>query len=143
MLGPSTSQPAARSASSDEPDVLGLFALAAGREGELDALTLFEGLVTRTLDVRVVNDHIVAAVAGDEAEALLSVEELHSACSQQILFSLLTIPPERRNRKRPPYRFRPRTTLVLTRMLRFPGRRGAIPATPRRGRAAGGRPATP
>src|SRR3954454_1076403 len=113
MLGPSTSQPAARSASSDEPDVLGLFALAAGREGELDALTLFEGLVTRTLDVRVVNEHIVAAVAGDEAEALLSVEELHSACSQQILFSFRRFHPSGETGGHHLIRFRRRTTLVL------------------------------
>src|SRR5689334_121126 len=46
---------------------------------ELDALTLFEGLVPVHLDGRVVDEHVLTAVHGDEAVALLGVEPLHGA----------------------------------------------------------------
>ena len=69
---------------SDRADVLRFLALSAGSDVELDALTLVERLVALALDVREVDEHIVALLPGDEAEALLCVEELHGACSQLI-----------------------------------------------------------
>ena len=71
--------------SSDSPDVLGFVALAAGADVELDLLTLFEGAVTRPLDCGEVDEHIVATLAGDEAEALLRIEEFHGTCSQLLV----------------------------------------------------------
>ena len=53
--------------------------LAAGRHVELDVLALFEALVARAGDLGVVDEDVVAALAGDEAEALLVVEELHGS----------------------------------------------------------------
>jgi hypothetical protein len=76
---------------SDDPDVLGFFALATGSNVELDVLALIEGLVTGALDVGVVHENVISSSAGDEAEALLSVEELDGACSQFILFSYLEV----------------------------------------------------
>src|SRR5690349_16073504 len=61
---------------SDHPDVLGLLALAARGHVELDLLALLEGLVAVALDVRVVDEDVVRTLAGDEAVALLVVEEL-------------------------------------------------------------------
>src|SRR3954451_2637718 len=81
-------RPAARRAigavRSDRADVLGFLALPTGSDVELDTLTLVERLVAVALDVREVDEHIVALFPGDEAEALLSVEELHGTCSQVI-----------------------------------------------------------
>src|SRR5688500_17242160 len=76
-------EPAARSrdSGSDDPNVLRLLALAAGRDVELDPLTLLEGAVPVALDVREVDKHVVAALASDEAVALLIVEPLHGASS--------------------------------------------------------------
>ena len=74
-----------RSSSGRRADVLGLVALAAGADVELDLLTLFEGAVTRPLDRGEVDEHVVATLAGDEAEALLRIEEFHSACSQLLV----------------------------------------------------------
>jgi hypothetical protein len=79
--------PTLRSAASDDSDVLRLLALAAGRDVELDALPLLQRLVTRALDARVVDKDIVAALAGNEAEALFTVEELHGTCDQRFLIS--------------------------------------------------------
>src|SRR5215207_8585938 len=67
---------------SDGADVLGLVALASGTDVELDLLTLLEGAVSRPLDRGEVDEHVVPALARDEAETLFGVEELHSACSQ-------------------------------------------------------------
>ena len=67
---------------SDHADVLRLVTLAARADVELDGLALVEGLVALGLDVGEVHEHVVAIFTGDEAEALLSVEELHSASSQ-------------------------------------------------------------
>jgi len=44
---------------SDDPDVLGLFALLAGGDVELDALALVEALVAIALDVGEVDEDIV------------------------------------------------------------------------------------
>ena len=63
------------------PNVLGLVTLAAGGHVEFDLLALFEVLVARAGDVRVMHEDVVARVTGDEAEALLGVEELHGSCS--------------------------------------------------------------
>jgi len=76
-----------RTGSSESANVVGFVALAAGADVELDLLTFVEGLEALAGDVREVDEHVVAVLAGDEAEALLSVEELHSACSQNNLFS--------------------------------------------------------
>src|SRR6478752_2099283 len=61
---------------SDDPDVLRLFALAARCHVELDLLALFEGLVAGPGDVRVVDEHVLAVVPGDEPVALVVDEEL-------------------------------------------------------------------
>jgi len=47
-------------------------------DGELNALTFFQGFETVGLDGGEVNEHVFAAVSrGDETEAFLSVEELY------------------------------------------------------------------
>jgi len=46
----------------DDSNVLGLFALPAGGDVELDALTLVEALVALALDVGEVDEHIVATL---------------------------------------------------------------------------------
>src|SRR5437764_804353 len=69
-----------RERGSDGSDVLGLFTLAAGRDVELDPLTLLEGAVARSLNRGEVNEDVVGAFTRDEAEALLCVEPLHGAC---------------------------------------------------------------
>ena len=71
----------------DDSNVLRFLALPAGSDVELDALTLVEALVALTDDVGEVDEHIVALLTRDEAEALLCVEELHGTCSQELLFS--------------------------------------------------------
>src|SRR5688572_27823005 len=58
---------------------VGLRALRALDDLELDALTLVKALVPVHLDGRVVDEDVLAAVDGDEAEALLGVEPLHGA----------------------------------------------------------------
>lgn len=57
-----------------------LRALLAFANLELDSLVFLEGLKTGALDFGVVNEYVVATVSwGDEPEALLRVEPLHSA----------------------------------------------------------------
>ena len=61
-------------------DVQGLRALLAFADLELDGLVLFEGLEAGTLNLRVVNEDVVASVGrGDEPETLLRVEPLNGA----------------------------------------------------------------
>jgi hypothetical protein len=64
---------------SDRSDVLGFVALAALADVELDGLVVVEGLVALAHDVRVMDENVIAALARDEAEALLAVEKLYSA----------------------------------------------------------------
>jgi hypothetical protein len=64
---------------SDDADVAGFLALSARTDLELYGLTLLQGLVALAGDVGVVDEDIFAAGAWDEAEALLTVEELHCA----------------------------------------------------------------
>jgi hypothetical protein len=66
--------------SSDGSDVLRLVALAAWADVEFDHLTFGQGLVAVGLDVRIVNEHVVTILPGDESEALLGVEELDGTC---------------------------------------------------------------
>jgi hypothetical protein len=66
-------------ARSDETDVLGFFALPTRRNVELDGLAFIEGLVALADDVGVVDEYIVRPVARNEAEALLTVEELYGS----------------------------------------------------------------
>src|SRR3954462_3504902 len=47
---------------SERPDVLCFFALAAGRDVELDGLAFLQRLVTIALDVGVVDEHVVATL---------------------------------------------------------------------------------
>ena len=61
-------------------NVAGFFALAAGSRLELHAVALAERAVAVTLDVGVVNEDVVADLAGDETEAPLVAEELHGTC---------------------------------------------------------------
>src|SRR4029453_2647590 len=70
---------------------LGVVRMSGGRDGvrlgalgalddlEVDPLAPFEALVPVHLDGRVVDEDVLAAVDGDEAEALLGVEPLHGA----------------------------------------------------------------
>ena len=61
---------------SDHANVLRLITLATGSHVELDVLALFECLVAVTLNVRVVDEHVLLAFERDEAEALLGVERI-------------------------------------------------------------------
>src|SRR3954464_4809337 len=75
---------------SDRADVLRLGALLALRDVELDLLSLVEGLVAVGDDGGVVAEDVgAAAVLGDEPEALLRVEPLHSALSHAVSHSVL------------------------------------------------------
>src|SRR4028118_1168974 len=58
---------------------MGLATLGAIDDLELDGLAVFEGLVAVGLDLRPVDEHVVLALDGDEAVALVSVEPLHGA----------------------------------------------------------------
>ncbi len=65
---------------SDRADALGLGALLALPDLELDLLALVEGAVALHVDLAVVHEDVSAAVARrDEAEALLRVEPLHGS----------------------------------------------------------------
>src|SRR5215211_6546062 len=72
------------------PHVRGLRALGPVGDLELDGLALVEGLVAVALDGREVDEDVVAAVAGDEAVALLVAEPLDGAFRQRA--SLLSTP---------------------------------------------------
>src|SRR6478735_4346801 len=66
---------------SDDLDLLGLGALRALRDVEVDLLAVLELAVAAALDGRVVNEDVsAAAVLLDEAEALFAVEPLNGAC---------------------------------------------------------------
>ena len=78
----------------ERADLLGLRALLALRDLELDPLALFEGAVAVGLDRGVVDEHVrPAAVDLDEAEALLGVEPLHCALCHVPVFFLGDVPP--------------------------------------------------
>src|SRR3954471_19046601 len=78
--------------SSDGANLLGLRALLALRDLELDALVLVEAAESAGGDRRVVDENVrAAAVLGDETEALLGVEPLHGALSHLAL--LLSVHP--------------------------------------------------
>src|SRR5829696_7457991 len=81
-----------RADASDGADVLGLLALAARGDVELDPLALFEGAVARALDVGEMHEDVFAVLTGDEAVALLRVEELHGT-GRQFPVSLLFTEP--------------------------------------------------
>src|SRR5947209_14915662 len=70
---------AAGGGGSDGADAVGLRALLALDDLEAHPLPLVEALVPVHLDGRVVDEDVLAAVDGDEAEALLGVEPLHGA----------------------------------------------------------------
>src|SRR3954463_1547881 len=81
---------------SDRADVLRLGALLALRDVELDLLSLVEGLVAVGDDGGVVAEDVgAAAVLGDEPEALLRVEPLHSALSHAVLIPCWGCPDRR------------------------------------------------
>ena len=61
---------------SDRRDLIGLQALLALHDLEAHLLAFLQGLETRALDGAKMNEHVRAAVAGDEAEALGFVEPL-------------------------------------------------------------------
>jgi hypothetical protein len=64
----------------DRNDLLGLWALLALRDLELDTLVLFQSAVSAGLDRGEVDEYIgTAAVDGDEPEALLGVEPLNGS----------------------------------------------------------------
>ena len=85
---PRTRPKVASERTSDGAHVLGLVALATRSDVEFHLLTLFEGAVARPLDRGEVDEDVLATLSGDEAEALLRVEELHSSCSQLRIPSL-------------------------------------------------------
>jgi hypothetical protein len=62
---------------SDRADVLGFFALLAGHSVELDALALFEALVTVALNVGEMYEDVITLLARDESESLFCIEKLH------------------------------------------------------------------
>src|SRR6478736_424685 len=78
---------------SDCADVLRLFALTTGGNVKLDALTLFERAVAVALDRGEVDEHVVPALARDEAETLVGVEPLDGAgCHDVLLVSVAVFP---------------------------------------------------
>src|SRR4051794_41952416 len=84
-------------ASSGGGDLVGLGALGALDDLEVDPLAFFQVFVPVHLDGRVVDEDVLTAVDGDEAEALLGVEPLHGAlchvCSH--VSCVRTAPPDR------------------------------------------------
>ena len=58
--------------------VLGFLALAAGAHLELDGLALSQGRPDG-LEVRDVNEHVLAAISRDETKPAVMIEELHFA----------------------------------------------------------------
>ena len=76
---------------SDYANVLRFLTFAAGGHVELNVLALFEGLVAAALDVGEVDEHVVALLPRNEAEAFLGIEELHGTCSQRTLSSGLSL----------------------------------------------------
>src|SRR3990170_8805687 len=79
MGGVDDAGPDPRPAGSDRADVGGLLALRAIDDVELDRLALGERLVALAFDRGEVDEHVVPALPGDEAEALLVAEPLHGA----------------------------------------------------------------
>ena len=79
------SPPTGRSgyAVSDGADVLGFLALASLADLELDGLALLEGPLSIHLDLAVVDEDVLVAIPGDEAEALVGLEEFHCSCRQR------------------------------------------------------------
>jgi hypothetical protein len=73
---------------SDGTDVLRLFTLSPGRDVELDTLAVFERAIPVSLDCGEVDKHIVAALTGDESEALVAVEPFHGASSHDVAHNL-------------------------------------------------------
>ena len=65
----------------DLNDVLGLEALVALGDVELDAVTLVQRFVTVHLNRRVVHKYVLATVLGDETKTLFVLEPLHSTLS--------------------------------------------------------------
>ena len=61
-------------------DFLRLRTLLALRYLELDQVTLLEGLVAITINSRIMNKHVRAAVLADESITFRVVKPLHSAC---------------------------------------------------------------
>jgi hypothetical protein len=78
-------------------DVLRFLAFTSGSDIELDMLALVQGLVASALNVRVVDEDVVALLSRDETEALLGVEELHGTRCQCTLVSILI--PHARDRR--------------------------------------------
>src|SRR5207253_8464860 len=72
---------------SDHSDVLRFLTLLAGGHIELDALTLIQGLIAVALNIREMDEHIIALLAGDKAVTLVGVEELDGALCHEILVS--------------------------------------------------------
>jgi hypothetical protein len=64
---------------SDSADVLGFFTLASDPDVERDGLAFSRVLTPSPLNIRDVHEHVIAALARDEAEASVRVEELHCA----------------------------------------------------------------
>ncbi len=60
-------------------DVEGFGAFTAFADLKLDRLALVEAPVTGTIDVGVVDEHVLCAFDGDEAVALFGVEKLYCA----------------------------------------------------------------
>src|SRR5690349_9694333 len=88
-------EPGLRRVLSGDADGVGLRTLLALDDLEGHPLPLVEALVPVHLDGRVVDEDVLAAVDGDEAEALLGVEPLHGAlCHARSHVSCLrTTPP--------------------------------------------------
>ena len=95
---------------SDHSNVLRFLTLLAGSDIEFDALTLVQRLEAAALDVREMDEHVVALLTGDEPVTLFGVEELHGALCHKYSFlsaadqrvrSARKVNPTRRCRDRP------------------------------------------
>ncbi len=73
--------------SSDGANVQRFLALLTGRYVKLDALTLVEALITVTLDIREMYEHVITLLARDESESLLCIKKLN--CTVSHSYSIL------------------------------------------------------
>src|SRR4029077_9413547 len=74
-------------------DVRGLEALRASRDLELDAVTLGQAAEAAALDGRIVDEHVLSVLLGDEPVPLRVVEPLHYSLRHASYSSLLDWPP--------------------------------------------------
>jgi hypothetical protein len=69
---------------SESADVLSFLTFASGADVELDGLAFRKGLHALTLNIRDVDEHVIAVLTRDEAEAPVRVEEFHCASPKRL-----------------------------------------------------------